>query len=68
MIEFFIFVDVGEVDKESIKLDVVDMMMLQEVEGISSKDQIKLSSLKSNLKKIGKFFEFMFYRIFFTRM
>ncbi|XP_065940332.1 1-phosphatidylinositol 3-phosphate 5-kinase isoform X2 [Magallana gigas] len=45
--------DAGEVDKESTKLDVADMMTSQEVEGTSSKDQIKPSSSKSNLKKTG---------------
>ncbi|XP_065940327.1 1-phosphatidylinositol 3-phosphate 5-kinase isoform X5 [Magallana gigas] len=45
--------DAGEVDKESTKLDVADMMMSQEVEGTSSKDQIQPSSSKSNLKKTG---------------
>lgn len=59
MTEFFISADAGEVDKESTKLDVVDMMMSQEVEGTSSKDQIKPSSSKSSLKKTGKLPEFM---------
>lgn len=59
MTEFFISADAGEVDKESTKLDVADMMMSQEVEGTSSKDQIKPSSSKSNLKKTGKLPEFM---------
>lgn len=59
MTEFFISADAGEVDKESTKLDVADMMMSQEVEGTSSKDQIKPSSSKSTLKKTGKLSEFM---------
>lgn len=59
MTEFFISADAGEVDKESTKLDVADMMMSQEVEGTSSKDQIKPSSSKSSLKKTGKLPEFM---------
>lgn len=59
MTEFFISADAREVDKESTKLDVADMMMSQEVEGTSSKDQIKPSSSKSSLKKTGKLPEFM---------
>lgn len=59
MTEFFISADAGEVDKESTKLDVADMMMSQEVEGTSSKDQIKPSSSKISLKKTGKLPEFM---------
>lgn len=59
MTEFFISADAGEVDKESTKLDVADMMMSQEVEGTSSKDQIKPSISKSSLKKTGKLPEFM---------
>lgn len=59
MTEFLISADAGEVDKESTKLDVADMMMSQEVEGTSSKDQIKPSSSKSSLKKTGKLPEFM---------
>lgn len=59
MTEYFISADAGEVDKESTKLDVADMMMSQEVEGTSSKDQIKPSSSKSTLKKTGKLPEFM---------
>lgn len=59
MTEFFISADAGEVDIESTKLDVADMMMSQEVEGTSSKDQIKPSSSKSSLKKTGKLPEFM---------
>lgn len=59
MTEFFISADAGEVDKESTKLDVADMMLSQEVEGTSSKDQIKPSSSKSSLKKTGKLPEFM---------
>lgn len=59
MTEFFISADAGEVDKESTKLDVADMMISQEVEGTSSKDQIKPSSSKSSLKKTGKLPEFM---------
>lgn len=69
MTEFFISADAGEVDKESTKLDVADVMMSsQEVEGTSSKDQIKPSSSKSNLKKTGKLPEFMLHRTSPTRM
>lgn len=51
MTEFFISADAGEVDKESTKLDVADMMMSQEVEGTSSKDQIKTKQFKKQLKE-----------------
>lgn len=68
MTEFLISADAREVDKESTKLDVADMMMSQEVEGTSSKDQIKPSSSKSNLKKTGKLPEFMLHRTSPTRM
>lgn len=56
---FLISADAGEVEKESTKLDVAGMMVSQEVEGTSNKDQLKPSSSKSTLKKIGKLLEFM---------
>lgn len=56
---FLISADAGEVDKESTKFDVAGMMVSQEVEGTSNKDQLKPSSSKSTLKKIGKLLEFM---------
>lgn len=68
MTEFFISADAGEFDKESTKLDVAGMMMSQEVEGTSSKDQIKPSSSKSSLKKTGKLPEFMLHCTSPTRM
>lgn len=62
MTVFFISADAGEVDKESTKLDLAGMMTSQEVEGTSSKDQLKPSSSKTNLKKTGKLPEFVLHR------
>lgn len=62
MTVFFISADAGEVDKESTKLDLAGMMTSQEVEGTSSKDQLKPSSSKTGLKKTGKLPEFVLHR------